>query len=303
MRTCCIGTRVSVIDSGRRNPSPIGHCIYCGSTDGLTREHIVPYAFGGNWVLGEASCGNCAKITQHFEKICARDVYGPHRLQFGYRSRHKHERPTHVSLGIHAKGRRADRAVPIEALPTLPLVAPVFKIPGALSRSQPTHVARYRPWVWSVDQEDVEQKRRLTAIHENAAEQISIREKINVNALMRLLAKISYAGAIAEYGETNVSSPLPDYILGRDKNLPYFVGSSPNRSNTQGPPEMAWTVEFGIYDGGDKRYFTAKIELFRYLYTTPGYKGDRCMPYWVVISEANDELSELVLDPGARRGH
>lgn len=45
----------------------IGKCIYCGSTDNLTREHVVPRGLGGPWLLLKASCKKCARITSDFE--------------------------------------------------------------------------------------------------------------------------------------------------------------------------------------------------------------------------------------------
>ena len=47
---------------GRTYP-PVGRCIYCGSTDTLTDEHIIPLALNGTGLLPKSSCVACAKIT------------------------------------------------------------------------------------------------------------------------------------------------------------------------------------------------------------------------------------------------
>jgi hypothetical protein len=70
----------------RKMLPPLGYCLYCGSTENLSREHIVPYAFLGNWVLQQASCGRCAEITGKLELACARDLFGEHRAQLGLRN-------------------------------------------------------------------------------------------------------------------------------------------------------------------------------------------------------------------------
>jgi len=45
-----------------------GKCIYCGASDvKLSDEHIVPLAFGGQHVIQEASCSDCAKITSNLK--------------------------------------------------------------------------------------------------------------------------------------------------------------------------------------------------------------------------------------------
>lgn len=44
-----------------------GFCIYCRSTNQLSREHVVPYALGGTLTITEGSCEVCRKKTQEFE--------------------------------------------------------------------------------------------------------------------------------------------------------------------------------------------------------------------------------------------
>jgi len=51
-----------------------GICIYCGKAGvRLTDEHIVPLSLGGQHVIGEASCHDCAKVTSKFERDVARE--------------------------------------------------------------------------------------------------------------------------------------------------------------------------------------------------------------------------------------
>jgi HNH endonuclease len=44
-----------------------GFCIYCGSTEHLSREHVVPYALGGTLTITKGSCEECRKKTHAFE--------------------------------------------------------------------------------------------------------------------------------------------------------------------------------------------------------------------------------------------
>jgi hypothetical protein len=39
--------------------APVGYCIYCSQTEGLTDEHIIAYGLNGKWVLPKASCVFC----------------------------------------------------------------------------------------------------------------------------------------------------------------------------------------------------------------------------------------------------
>lgn len=45
----------------------VGSCIYCGSTNSLSDEHIIPYGLGGNLILPKSSCNKCASITSKSE--------------------------------------------------------------------------------------------------------------------------------------------------------------------------------------------------------------------------------------------
>ncbi len=80
--------------------NPAGICIYCGSKEDLSDEHIVPYALGGRWILPEASCAGCSSITSKFERICLRTILGPLRMYFGFRTRRKKERPKTLRLKV-----------------------------------------------------------------------------------------------------------------------------------------------------------------------------------------------------------
>ena len=53
-----------------------GECIYCGSTNELSNEHIVPYALEGVHVLKDSSCKSCADLTKKFELDVARKLWG-----------------------------------------------------------------------------------------------------------------------------------------------------------------------------------------------------------------------------------
>ena len=50
----------------------IGECIYCGSKENLSLEHIVPEGLGGRLLLPDASCGKCRDLTSRFERSVQR---------------------------------------------------------------------------------------------------------------------------------------------------------------------------------------------------------------------------------------
>lgn len=44
-----------------------GACVYCGSKEQLSREHVIPYALGGTLTIIDGSCEECRKKTHRFE--------------------------------------------------------------------------------------------------------------------------------------------------------------------------------------------------------------------------------------------
>jgi hypothetical protein len=265
---------------------PVGRCIYCGSTDGLTREHIVPFSFGGTTVLPKASCISCAEITSDFEHSCARTMLGNMRLQLGFPSRNKKNRPDQITLQVKTgKKPREPRSVKIKNLPILPIPLPVFDPPGILSNLQPTDdVECVMNFYWMVDQEAA--REQYNKIQPGGT--IAMQMNFPYLAFARLLAKIAHSQAVAEYGVEAFSPMLLPYILGPNIHTSYVIGGTKVPINAPVGVELHWLIEFGIFNRSDKRFFTAKIELFKFLKDHP--------TYWVVLAEADDRLSDLVMN-------
>lgn len=76
-------------------------CIYCEKVeDNLTKEHVIPLSFGGDFTIGRASCKACADATSKIEFSIARNSYHLPRAVSGMRSRRRKRFPTHVSMEI-----------------------------------------------------------------------------------------------------------------------------------------------------------------------------------------------------------
>ncbi|TAX26341.1 hypothetical protein [Rhizobium leguminosarum] len=84
---------------------PVGKCIYCGSTKYALRtdrklgeEHIIPFGLYGTYVLPEASCKECEKITGRQESKFQRGALLPARTFLSLPTRNKSNRPTELPL-------------------------------------------------------------------------------------------------------------------------------------------------------------------------------------------------------------
>ena len=73
------------------NYVPIGRCIYCGDTEDLRKEHILPFGLGGSAVLPESTCRSCAKITGQVEQKILRGPMWDVRIYRRLKSRTKHK--------------------------------------------------------------------------------------------------------------------------------------------------------------------------------------------------------------------
>ena len=66
-------------------------CIYCGSSDILSSEHIIPYALGGRLQIHGGSCELCRKKTEKFEGLILRGEMNDVRTAPGLPSRSGHQ--------------------------------------------------------------------------------------------------------------------------------------------------------------------------------------------------------------------
>ncbi len=96
-----------------------GSCIYCGSTEQLSREHVAPYALGGTLTILEGSCEACRQKTHAFET----DVLtGPMRMvryiqKMPSNTKHRSVQKAVPLLVTHHNGSESQISVPIEKAP------------------------------------------------------------------------------------------------------------------------------------------------------------------------------------------
>ena len=285
------GEPMGQIDPGRRPPKFLRRCLYCPATNGLTREHIVPFSFGGEWVIQEASCPKCSKITHEFETACATELFSAMRLQFGYPSRHKKTRAKGIDFTVITPQGAAKRRTPIELTPTIPIFCPVFDMPGLLQGLEPDAETIVKIWGWTPKQGD-EQKNLITGTGGAHISQVSYQVPFHWHEFGRMIAKIAHASAVAIHDIKPEDLLLPPYILGDNPNITHVVGTSAVPAEAEGSDNQ-YLIEFGTVQLGQDRYFTVKIELFRFI-------GAPC--YWAVVCKADDRLTSSVLNQDHRAG-
>ena len=112
-------------------PFPVGSCVYCGSTDGLSDEHVVPLGLGGTWKLLEASCPRCRDATSLLELRVLRQHFHALRTVTGMPTRRKGERPSRLRQDVTVAGERLSLSLSKDEHPA-PILFQVFGPPAAL---------------------------------------------------------------------------------------------------------------------------------------------------------------------------
>jgi hypothetical protein len=270
----------------------IGCCIYCGTAgEGLSREHVIPFSLGGNVILRKASCRKCSSITRDFEQTVTRTLFGDMRMQLGFPSRRSKERPNTIDFIIGKNGNKTKKAVLRDQLPCPPIPIPVLAAPGILSLKPPTDEVTVKINLYQMGIDDPATWDKYRQIHPSDPGAIGYQITIQYLAFARMIAKIVHGLAVAEFGLGTFQSLLIPYILGTDTKISYVVGGAHEMDRPEAPDEIGWAASFGVFNRGDTRFYTCKLELFRFLNPRP-------TPYWVVIAKADDRLADLILHKG-----
>lgn len=238
------------------NLKPVGSCIYCGSQTSLSREHIIPYALQGNWVLPKASCPVCARITSEFERKVLRDSLSAVRRAAGFRTRRPHEQPTDFPQKITKHGEEISLRVPIEDHLTL-LLLPLVPTAAYIDKR------KYVSGVDIIGTETLVFGDDPTGIARKLdAQSISVTETYDYTAFLRLIAKIGYCIAVARYGLDSIAKPyvLPS-ILGQNDDIGMWVGSDGFQTKAENDVALH-VVQGGIGDINGENLIMVKVKLF-----------------------------------------
>ncbi|MFC2071890.1 HNH endonuclease [Chloroflexota bacterium] len=237
----------------------IGRCVYCGSTDNLTDEHIVPHGLKGPWQLLKGSCNAYNQITSAFERSVLQEQFILPRVALDLPTYHPKNRPQKFSFEVEKGGRKEKIVLPVTDCP------PIFMM---LDLEKPRYIANY----------DYEKGVMVKGCSLHGPSQAKLKEKLSIegislttsfagNCFERVLAKIAYGMIILAYGSDALEEcyVLP-CILGQKDDVGYWVGSS-GKDYRILPPEKALHRIFLTVNGKE---VGALIRLFAN-YQTPEY--------------------------------
>ena len=201
---------------------PVNCCIYCGSTEKLSKEHILPFGLNGSSTLLKASCNKCANITGEIERRLLRGEFKSVRIYRELRSRRKHKNSKkEEKLNLTINGQKQSISLPINEFPIL-LYFHKFGIPGVLSGESLEGAIKIKGTVtilYGPNPKEVMKKYNAT--------DIEVSTDTDPVSFARMIAKIAYSFAYAE-GELNKiddPSPLLSELLNENGVIGKYVGT------------------------------------------------------------------------------
>lgn len=242
-------------DMSRIQYPPANRCIYCGTKEDLTREHIVPYGLNGTSVIQAASCPECAKKTSGFERRVLRGPMRAVRVLHGFQSRSKHEGAlqTHT-VRVIRDGVQSEIEVPLEEAPIM-LYFPEFAPPGIVTGKHGTGIDLTGVAVVCFGSSPKESARELRA--EGLTLESPPYEPI---AFAKMLAKIGFATAYAEGALTRIDEPCPviPAILSVTNDVGDWVGTMTGAYRKY--PGLLHRV--ALHEDRERELLVAEVQLF-----------------------------------------
>lgn len=250
-------------------PEDIGKCIYCGCEEELSTEHIIPYGLGGEEVLLNASCSDCAQATSEFEYEVLHKQVMQLRAQYDVPSRNNSV-PDKLPLEILVDKEKEERVrFSTAEHPTLALFL-LYPSPGVIGGDHPKEgINIIGNQLWQIGGPQLNE-----AAEKFGWEGIKFSETFVGNTFERLLAKIAFGFGVREYGLENLKeSPLPSTILGQEDDAGKWIGCG--RFYPDPADEMH---QIDLEKQGD--WILASVRLFANVPTPQ---------YIVILQEGNEE--------------
>ena len=235
--------------------SPVWKCIYCGATESLGKEHILPFGLSGTAILPKASCQICAKITGDIEQKLLRGEFWPVRIYRDLKSRTKYKNaPQSFELNVVVNGEMQSHRLASDEYPIL-LHLPILGLPGYLQGKAKTSglpVSGIATIRFGVDLEKT--------VRSLGSKEVQITSTTHPSHFARMIAKIAFAFACAEGALKDIegkSFVLPA-ILGEKDDIGHWVGMS--LAPTTSDPNFLHRIE--LKRDRERQLLLAQVRLF-----------------------------------------
>lgn len=236
-----------------------GVCIYCNRKNiKLTDEHIVPLSLGGQHIIREASCHQCADITKKFEQDVARGLWGDARASYNAPSRRKKERKRNVLLRDPA-GKNSDLEIAVQDYPA-PMVFYHMHRAGILDGKSEDFDSSGQWKLIAIVDED-----RLRNFERKYPGRLTSQFKHVSGSFARLLAKIGYGQVLTSLDPGDFRPLCLPYVLNQKTNLSHVIGG--RRSIEEPQPGIGYSLTSHRFGTADRLVIVAEIRLFANAHT------------------------------------
>jgi HNH endonuclease len=216
----------------RKTYNAVGSCIYCGSDQNLSLEHVIPEGLGGQLELPSSSCDKCAVKTSQFERIILRNELLPVRSALSLRKKKKRT-PLRNVFPVEVKVNGIKSVLNLDAK-DLPAMIPLLflDLPGkirndSMENSDMKVTGFYSEHATTFYSEAL---RKIYIPSTNTVTyEISQAVDHDVHIFGRVLAKIALGFAVGELSIENKSLKenfIREVILGTSDSVGYWVGSN-----------------------------------------------------------------------------
>ena len=255
--------------------APIGRCIYCGATNDLETEHIMPFGLSGTAKLPQSSCRACAKITGAVEQLVLHGPLWPVRVFRNLKSRTKHrDAPKTLPLTLFRNGYEETIQLGIDEYPML-LHFPVFTPPSYLTQ------AAYSPGIGMLGVASVLFGPRPNEVCRSlGATAIKLTADYQKVAFARMIAKIGYSFAVAMGAINSIDGEalLLEAILGIKDDIGRWVGTL-TKPFEKHPDHLHQIL---VHQEREKGLLIAEVQLF---------SDSQTPSYGVIIGKLKPQMS------------
>lgn len=195
-------------------------CIYCGSKEGLTDEHIIPEGLNGLMLLPKSSCKKCNHVTgATIENFVLRKMLLPARTHMKLKTKKPKNRPKSLQVAKFRDDKSFLRweESSLEDHPFM-LFMPRFAYPTELSGKE--HQKDF-PTVGLWTHFEDEFQKKASKWGENAG----VFTQFSPDLFCRMLAKIAHSYTFAEAGFRSSKPALLPTIFGDEEFISRYVGS------------------------------------------------------------------------------
>ncbi|HSX42513.1 MAG TPA: HNH endonuclease [Candidatus Saccharimonadales bacterium] len=243
-------------------------CIYCGKTEGLTDEHVIPKALDGKLTLLRATCKECGDMTSKFEgDLLSRDSKGACGLLWDLRAS--------AAIGVSRRGttknpemlqffqdiqtgETTEAMVPVDEYVGF-VILPIFNEPlciieGDDSAGSSLSTSDFKMYVLNAD-------RRKPGYRYGG------RNRTRNGDFPRFLAKVAYCFAIFNLGYEEIKgSEIVSIISNTSNEQSKWIGCTAEKVlERQG--EAMWAIAMGKYGGR----LCVKVRIMPQLIDSPEY--------------------------------